>query len=70
LYITKGKGTFIYSNKEVSIKEHNLIVINPNIEHTEKSDPDYPLEYIVLGIQGLAFPSPDARGLLATFFQL
>jgi AraC-like DNA-binding protein len=68
LYITKGKGTFIYSNKEVPIEEHDLIVINPNIEHTEKSGPDYPLEYIVLGIQGLAFVSPDDPGLQVTFF--
>lgn len=68
LYITKGKGTFIYSNREVPIKEHDLIIINPNIEHTEKSDPDYPLEYIALGIQGLAFSSPDDPVLQVTFF--
>ncbi|MEH7334384.1 AraC family transcriptional regulator [Neobacillus drentensis] len=68
LYITKGKGTFIYSKEEVPIKEHDLIVINPNIDHTEKSGPDYPLEYIALGIQGLAFSSPDDSGKQATFF--
>jgi len=68
LYITKGRGTFVYSNKEVPIKEHDLIVINPNIEHTEKSGPDYPLEYIALGIQGLAFSSPDDPCLQVTFF--
>ena len=34
-----------------------MIIINPNIEHTEKSDTDYPLEYIALGIQGLSFSS-------------
>ncbi|MEH7011574.1 AraC family transcriptional regulator [Neobacillus niacini] len=68
LYITKGKGNFVYSNKEVPIKEHDLIVINPNIEHTEKSGPDHPLEYIALGIQGLAFSSPDDSGLQVTFF--
>jgi AraC-like DNA-binding protein/mannose-6-phosphate isomerase-like protein (cupin superfamily) len=68
LYITKGRGTFVYSNKEVPIKEHDLIVINPNIEHTEKSGSDYPLEYIALGIQGLAFSSPDDPCLQVTFF--
>lgn len=67
LYITKGKGTFIYSNKEVPIKEYDLIVINPNIEHTEKSSPEYPLEYIVLGFQGLAF-SGDDPGLQVSVF--
>ncbi|WHY00188.1 AraC family transcriptional regulator [Neobacillus sp. DY30] len=68
LYITKGRGTFVYSNKEVPIQEHDLIVINPNIEHTEKSGPDYPLEYIALGIQGLAFSSSEDPCLQVTFF--
>ncbi|PGY09906.1 AraC family transcriptional regulator [Bacillus sp. AFS031507] len=68
LYITKGKGTFIFSKKEIPVKEHDLIVINPNAEHTEKSSVDHPLEYIALGIQGLAFSSPDDPGLQVTFF--
>lgn len=67
LYITKGKGTFIFSNEEVPVKEHDVIVINPNIEHTEKSGADQPLEYIALGIRGLAFSSPDDPGLQVTF---
>ncbi|MEH7085050.1 AraC family transcriptional regulator [Neobacillus drentensis] len=68
LYITKGKGTFIFSKKEIPVKEHDLIVINPNAEHTEKSCVDHPLEFIALGIQGLAFSSPDDPGLQVTFF--
>ncbi|MDR7239803.1 AraC family transcriptional regulator [Neobacillus drentensis] len=68
LYITKGKGTFIFSKKEIPVKEHDLIVINPNAEHTEKSGADHPLEYIALGIQGLAFSSPDDPGLQVTFY--
>lgn len=68
LYITKGKGTFIFSKNEIPVKEHDLIVINPNTEHTEKSGVDHPLEYIALGIQGLAFSSPDDPGLQVTFF--
>ncbi|WP_270341125.1 MULTISPECIES: AraC family transcriptional regulator [Bacillus] len=57
LYITKGKGTFIFYKEEIPVQEHNLIIINPNIEHTEKSDTNHPLEYIALGIQGLSFSS-------------
>ncbi|CAM3907746.1 AraC family transcriptional regulator [Mesobacillus zeae] len=67
LYITKGKGTFIFSNEEVPVKEHDLIFINPNVEHTEKSSADHPLEYIALGIQGLAFLAPDNPGQV-TFY--
>lgn len=68
LYITNGNGTFIFSNEEVPVKEHDLIIINPNIEHTEKSADDHPLEYIALGIQGLAFSSPDDIGSQVTFY--
>ena len=68
LYITKGEGTFIFSKEEIPVKEHDLIVINPNAEHTEKSGADHPLEYIALGIQGLAFSSPDDPGLQVTFY--
>lgn len=67
LYITQGKGTFIFSNEEIPVKEHDLIIINPNVEHTEKSCADQPLEYIALGIQGLAFSSPDHPGQV-TFY--
>ncbi|KOO51602.1 helix-turn-helix transcriptional regulator [Viridibacillus arvi] len=67
LYILKGKGTFIFSNKEVHVTEHDLIVVNPHVEHTEKSTTDLPLEYIALGIQGLAFTSPDDSNLQVTF---
>ncbi|WP_433775620.1 AraC family transcriptional regulator [Bacillus wiedmannii] len=59
LYITKGKGTFIFYKEEIPVKEHDLIIINPNVEHTEKSDTNHPLEYIALGIQGLSFSSTE-----------
>ncbi|WP_284036484.1 AraC family transcriptional regulator [Neobacillus sp. 114] len=67
LYITKGKGTFVFSKEEIPVKEHDVIVINPNVEHTEKSCPEQPLEYIAFGILGLAFSSPDDPGAQVTF---
>ncbi|WP_342433129.1 AraC family transcriptional regulator [Neobacillus sp. FSL H8-0543] len=68
IYITKGKGTFIYDKREVAIKEFDLIIINPNVEHTEKSTKSDPLEYIAIGIQGLAFSSPDDSNSMVTFY--
>ncbi|MCL6572496.1 MAG: AraC family transcriptional regulator [Bacillus sp. (in: Bacteria)] len=68
LYIIKGAGTFIVSNEAVRVKEHDLIIVNPNVEHTEKSAADHPLEYIALGIQGLAFSPPDGSGSPVTFY--
>lgn len=68
LYITKGKGSFIFSNEEVPVKENDLIIVNPNVEHTEKSVVDKPLEYIALGIQGLSFSSSDISGSQISFY--
>ncbi|MCH1624162.1 helix-turn-helix transcriptional regulator [Ferdinandcohnia quinoae] len=68
LFVTKGKGTFIFSNNEVPLTEHDLIIINPNIEHTEKSTHGDGLEYIVLGLQDLAFTSQEDVNTQVTFF--
>ncbi|CRK81306.1 AraC family transcriptional regulator [Neobacillus massiliamazoniensis] len=68
LFITKGNGTFIFANKEVSVKEYDLIIINPNVEHTEKSTAKDPLEYIAIGIEGLSFSSPDHPNSLVSFY--
>ena len=60
LYITRGKGTFIFSHEQVPVKEQDLIIINPHVEHTEKSCYNHPLEYIAVGIEGFAFTTPDS----------
>lgn len=57
-YIVKGKGAFLLPNDEVPVKENDLVIINPNVEHTEKSNEQDELEYIALGIEGLAFSLP------------
>ncbi|WP_121640227.1 helix-turn-helix domain-containing protein [Virgibacillus sp. Bac330] len=60
-YIVKGKGSFILADREVPIKENDLVIINPNVEHTEKSNWDDSLEYIALGIEGLFFSQADHK---------
>ncbi|MFF2876357.1 AraC family transcriptional regulator [Gottfriedia sp. NPDC057991] len=67
MYITEGKGTFIFYKEEIPVKEHDFIIINPNVDHTEKSDIDHPLEYIVLGIQGLSFSSTEYPGQVSLY---
>src|SRR5690625_6602842 len=34
-YIVKGKGAFILQNHDIPVKKNDLVIINPNIEHTE-----------------------------------
>lgn len=57
-FITHGKGFFQIDDQLVRVTESDLIVINPNCSHTEKSvSSDNPLEYIVFGVNNLAIAS-------------
>lgn len=54
-YITRGRGNFFIENKTFSVKENDLVIVNPNVSHTEMGCANTPMEYIVLGINGLQF---------------
>lgn len=62
-YIVSGVGSFVLPDQEIPLKKNDLVVINPNVEHTERSNVDGSLEYIALGIEGLAFSLPNAKEL-------
>ena len=63
-FITDGKGAFHLDDKIVNVNKWDLIIINPNCLHTEKSSlSDVPLEYIVLGIDNLLLNFPDSYSL-------
>ena len=52
-YIVSGKGQFIIQEQAFPVDVNNLVIINPNVPHTEDSLNSQPLEYIVLGIDGI-----------------
>lgn len=54
-YVLHGEGVFYIEREKVPVKTDDLIIINPNVEHTEKTFPNNPMEYIVFGVEGLAF---------------
>ena len=54
-YVVDGKGEFNIQGQRFPVKANDFVIINPQVEHTELSSPDEPLEYIVLGIRGLSF---------------
>lgn len=54
-YVVHGSGTFVAEGMEFSVGKNDMVIINPHVQHTEKSLYTTPLEYIVLGIDGLAF---------------
>lgn len=59
-YIVGGDGQFQINGQRFPVQTHQLVVVNPNIIHTEVSYDARPLEYIVLGIEGLELTDPDS----------
>lgn len=58
-YVVGGTGGFQIENDTIQVKAHDLVVVNPNVQHTETSWNSAPLEYIVLGVDGLELSLPD-----------
>lgn len=54
-YVVSGTGRFHVEQHFFPVAADDLVVINPNVEHTELSRDNRPLEYIVLGVEGLEF---------------
>ena len=43
----------------ISVSPDDLVIVNPNVEHTEVSLNASPLEYIVLGVEGMEFAADE-----------
>lgn len=52
-FITDGHGRFRTQDEEFPVAIHDLIIINSNVLHTELSQPEHPLKYIILGVESL-----------------
>lgn len=60
-YVVGGVGRFQIEEKLLPVAADDLVIINPNVEHTEVSLNSNPLEYIVLGVEGLEFEHAGER---------
>ncbi len=61
-FITDGHGRFRTQDSEFPVSIRDLIIINTNVPHTELSQWDSPLEYIVLGVENLETMAAGAEG--------
>lgn len=66
-FCVKGTGQFYIAGKYLNVGKNDLVIINPGIDHTEVSLSNAPLEYIVLGIDGVEFAFGDGNNLLRTY---
>ena len=49
-YVLRGEGAFYIENEKAPVKTDDLVIINPYVEHTEKTLPNDPMEYIVFSL--------------------
>lgn len=54
-YVVGGKGQFLVENLRFPVSGGDVVIINPNVQHTETALDSHPLEYIVLGMEGGEF---------------
>lgn len=60
-YVVGGKGHIQIDQELYPVSARQLVILNPNVMHTEVSKNAAPLEYVVLGIEGLEL-SLDPNG--------
>ena len=54
-YCLSGEGQFYLAGQLFPVKPDDMVIVNPQVEHTELSLNASPLEYIVLGIASMEF---------------
>lgn len=58
-YVLEGIGQFQVEDKVFPVAADDLVIINPNVSHTELGIHAHPMRYIVLGIEGLELSASD-----------
>lgn len=60
-YVIEGQGQFLIENQTYPVSVNDLVIVNPNVSHTEVSLNASPLKYIVLGVEGLELTVTDGN---------
>ena len=52
-FITGGRGDFPIREERFPVGVHDMVAVNAGVPHTETSQNGSPMEYVVLGVEGL-----------------
>lgn len=56
-YVKGGRGQMLIEDKSIPLFPDMLVIINAHTQHTETSSPSDPLEYFVIGVEGVQITS-------------
>lgn len=54
-YVQKGNGRLHAEQEVIPLQKDDFVIINPHVRHTETSLDNTPMEYVILGIEGIRF---------------
>lgn len=66
-FVVSGEGNFLLHDKTHRIKEGDLVIVPPYMEHTEQSIKGTPLEYYVIGVDGISFQPENEQTEVQVF---
>ena len=58
-YVKNGKGQFVIDDEVFPIEKDDLVLINPNVSHTEISLNTKPFHKVILGVEGIVISFPN-----------
>mgnify|MGYP002802782239 FL=1 len=66
-FVVNGEGNFLFRDEKYHIRTGDLVIIPPYMEHTEQSIKNTPLEYYVIGVEGVSFQPADEETCVQVF---
>ncbi len=65
--MVNGEGNFLFHDEKYHIRTGDLVIIPPYMEHTEQSIKGTPLEYYVIGVEGISFQPANKKTCVQVF---
>ncbi len=66
-FVVNGEGNFLFRDEKYHIRTGDLVIIPPYMEHTEQSIKNTPLEYYVIGVEGISFQPANKKTCVQVF---
>ena len=60
-YVKNGSGQLLTDQESIPLQKDDFAIINPHVRHTETSLDATPMEYVILGVEGIQFTFPGQK---------
>ncbi len=60
-YVKNGSGQLFAEQESIPLQKDDFAIINPHVRHTETSLDATPMEYVILGVEGIQFTFPGHK---------